>query len=119
MTQAGCRMGLLVATAGLILGTAVASQATVRAFRQSRTAGVKVEGCLDCHASPHAREVMEKKARDVGFLPTNCQGCHGGKLPAKLNAAGEWLVEQKKLRGAKVVDGAWLTDYVPVKAKKK
>ena len=117
MTHLGRRAGLLAWAAGLILSTAVTSQATVRALEQARKAGAKVKGCLDCHASPHAREVMERKAHDVGFMPTNCQGCHGGKLPKKLNAAGDWLVEQKKVRGVKVIDGAWLKDYVPAEAK--
>jgi hypothetical protein len=119
MTQVGCRAGLIACAAGLILSTAVTSQATVRALTQARSAGVKVQGCLDCHASPHAKEVMEKKAHDVGFLPSNCQGCHGGKFPNKLNAAGKWLVLQKTMRGAKVIDGAWLKDYVPPEEKKK
>lgn len=120
MTQAGWRMGgVIVSAAGLILGTAVTSRATLRVLQQARIAGVKVESCLDCHASPHAKEVMEQKARGVGFLPTNCQGCHGNKIPGKLNPAGQWLVEEKNRRGAKSVDGAWLRDYVPAEAKKK
>ena len=118
MTDRG-RIGVILTAAGLMLGTAVASQATVGALRQARIAGVKVEGCLDCHASPHGKDEMEKQAREVGFPVTNCQGCHGNKLPSKLNAAGDWLVAQKTVRGVKVVDGAWLRDYVPAEAKKK
>ncbi len=118
MPQAGWRMGVIVSASGLILGIAVTSQATLGVLQQARIADVKVESCLDCHASPHAKEVMAQEARKVGFLPTNCQGCHGNKIPGKLNAAGQWLVEQKKRRGAELVDGAWLTDYVPAEAKK-
>jgi mono/diheme cytochrome c family protein len=118
MTEARWRVGVIVATAGLILSAAVTSQATLKVLQQSRSAGVKVDSCLDCHASPHAKEAMREQARGVGFLPTNCQGCHGNKIPGKLNAAGQWLVEQKKQRGAKSVDGAWLRDYVPAETKK-
>lgn len=119
MTQAGWGMRVIVSAVGLILSTAAASQATLGVLQQARIAGVKLEGCLDCHASPHAKDVMKGKARDVGFPATNCQGCHGNKIPGKLNAAGEWLVEQKKLRGATLVDGAWMKDYVPVPAEAK
>ena len=105
--------GVLTISTVVLLGSAVSSHATVGMHKQAKAAGVKVGSCLDCHAAPHARDVMEKQAHDVGFLITNCQGCHGGKFPSKLSPAGDWLVEQKKLKGAKEVDGAWLKDYVP------
>lgn len=104
------RVGLATVFA---LAVAADSHATIAMLKQARNAGVKVESCLDCHAAPHSQELMKKKAHDVGFLISNCQGCHGGKFPTKLSPEGDWLVEQKKLRGAKEVDGAWLKDYVP------
>jgi len=106
-----------IAVLGLaFLMSASAAHATIGMLKQARTAGVKVDSCLDCHAAPHSKEVMEKRAHEIGYLITNCQGCHGGKFPARLSPAGDWLVEQKKLRGAKEVDGAWLKDYVPARS---
>jgi mono/diheme cytochrome c family protein len=99
----------------VLFGAAASSQATIGMLKQAKAAGVKISNCLDCHAAPHSKDLMEKQAHDVGFLITNCQGCHGGKFPSKLSPAGDWLVEQKKLKGAKEVDGAWLKDYVPAK----
>jgi mono/diheme cytochrome c family protein len=109
------RLGVVALAAAFVLGSAATSQATIGMMKQARNAGVKVTSCLDCHASPHSKELMEKQAHDIGFLISNCQGCHGGKFPSKLSPEGDWLVEQMKLRGAKAVDGAWLKDYVPPK----
>jgi|MudIll2142460700_1097286.scaffolds.fasta_scaffold78544_2 type II secretory pathway pseudopilin PulG len=103
---------VVAVTAAVVLGSVVPTQATVGMLKQARNAGVRVENCLDCHAAQHSKEVMEERSRGVGFPITNCQGCHAGKFPSKLSPAGYWLVEQKRLRGAKAVDGAWLTDYV-------
>jgi len=102
----------------LLLGAAP-GRATVTIETQARDAGVKVAGCLDCHASPHSQQEMARRARIVGFDPRNCQGCHGSKLAAKLgdrealSDRGKWLLDQKTKRGAKAVDGAWLKEYVP------
>jgi len=86
---------------------------------QARAAGVKITGCLDCHAGTHAREEMVRRAKGVGFDPRNCQGCHGQKLAAKLSDRtklsdrGLYLMARKDKEKAKQVDGAWLKDYVP------
>ena len=107
--------GVVAISTVVFLGAAAASHATVGMLKQAKSAGAKVESCLDCHAAPHSKELMEKQAHDIGFLISNCQGCHGGKFPRKLSPVGDWLVEQKKLRGAKEIDGAWLKDYAPPK----
>jgi hypothetical protein len=93
--------------------------ASVAIENQARSAGVKIAGCLDCHASPHSREEMARRAKTAGFDARNCQGCHGSKLAAKLgdrsnlSDQGQWLLGQREKRGAKAVDGAWLKEYVP------
>ena len=106
-------------TVALLLVAATAIRASVAIENQARDAGVKIGGCLDCHASPHSREEMARRAKTVGFDARNCQGCHGTKLAAKLgdrsnlSDPGRWLLSEKEKRGAKVVDGAWLREYAP------
>jgi hypothetical protein len=112
--------GLLVCAlaAAFLLQATPPSKASVAIENRARAAGVKIEGCLDCHASPHAREEMARRAKVAGFDPRNCQGCHGSKLAAKLgdrsnlSDQGQWLLDQRERRGAKAVDGAWLREYV-------
>ena len=118
MSKSGLTRIVTISTV-LLLGAAVSSHATVGMLKQAKNAGVKVESCLDCHAAPHSKELMEKQAHEVGFLISNCQGCHGGRFPSKLSPEGDWLVEQKKLRGAKEVDGAWLKEFVRPKPETK
>ena len=103
----------------LLLLAAIQAAASAAIENQARAAGVKVAGCLACHASGHSQEEMRRIAGQVGFDARNCQGCHGNKLVtkladrSKLNERGRWLMDQKEKRGAKVIDGAWLKDYVP------
>jgi len=98
----------------LLVGFALAPRpagATVGMQNQAKKLGFAVKNCLDCHATPHAAEVMQKKAKDLKMLDGNCLACHGANIPAALNAKGEWLVAEKGRRGAKVCDMAWLEDY--------
>jgi mono/diheme cytochrome c family protein len=111
-----------VALAALVLSLllpAIRGAATDTIENQARAAGVKLRGCLACHASKHSEEEMARIASQVGFDARNCQGCHGNKLAGKfadrsrLNERGRWLMEQKEKRSVNRVDGAWLRDYVP------
>lgn len=98
----------------LLLGAALApgpAAATVEMQNEARRLGYTVKNCLDCHASPHAAELMRKKAKDLKMADGNCLACHGANIPAALNAKGEWLVAEKGRRGAKACDMAWLRDY--------
>jgi hypothetical protein len=112
------RLALALGVAGLC-GLAGTSAATAVVEKQARDAGVKIGGCLDCHASPHAQQEMARRARAAGFDPHNCLGCHGSKLEAKLSDLsklsdrGKWLLAEREKRGAKEVDGAWLKEYAP------
>jgi hypothetical protein len=67
----------------------------------------------------HATLEIQKKAKAAGFTATNCQYCHGEKLPKKgavtHNDRGKWLLSQKEAKKAKDVDLAWLKDYVEKK----
>jgi hypothetical protein len=58
---------------------------------------------------------ISKKAKELGYPVENCQYCHVDKLPKKEkndpNERGQWLRDEKKKRGAKEVDPAWLKDY--------
>jgi len=64
---------------------------------------------------------ISKKAKELGFPVENCQYCHVDKLPKKEkndpNERGQWLRDEKKKRGAKDVDPAWLKDYPGDKSK--
>jgi hypothetical protein len=98
----------------LLIGMTLAPRpagATVEMQNQAKKLGLTVKNCLDCHATPHAAEVMHKKANDLKMLDGNCLGCHGADIPAALNAKGEWLVAEKGRRGAKQCDMAWLREY--------
>jgi len=115
---AWCR-GSLVALGSLLLLPAVPAGATVEMQNQAKKLGYAVKNCLDCHASPHAADVMKKKAKDLRMADGNCLACHGANIPAALNHKGEWLVSEKGRRGAKECDMAWLKDYkepAPAKA---
>jgi Zn-finger protein len=85
--------------------------ATVEMQNEAKKLGIAVKNCLDCHASPHAVDVMHQKAKDLKMADGNCLACHGGKIPIGLNQRGEWLVAEKGRRGAKECDMAWLKDY--------
>jgi hypothetical protein len=62
---------------------------------------------------------MQKQAKLAGIKDLSCQTCHVEKLPKKgavtHNEKGKWLLAEKDKRKAKVVDGAWLKDYVAPK----
>jgi len=63
---------------------------------------------------------MQKKAKELGTAGVqNCQSCHVDKLPKKeahkVNARGQWLLDQKEKRKAKEIDVAWLKEYVEKK----
>ena len=64
---------------------------------------------------------ISKKAKELGYPVQNCQYCHVDKLPKKEkndpNERGQWLRDEKKKRGAKEVDPAWLKDYPGDKSK--
>ena len=66
-----------------------------------------------------AKAPYVKKAKDAGLADVvkNCASCHAKALPkvkdAELNAMGQWLVDQKKAKGAAEVDVTWLKDYKP------
>jgi hypothetical protein len=86
------------------------------------TFGVLVVGAALCGARTASATVsMMKQAKGVGVAVTDCQYCHGEKMPKKdastLNDRGKWLVAEKDKRKAKEVDGAWLKDYVEKKEK--
>ncbi|HXK08189.1 MAG TPA: hypothetical protein VMT70_00960 [Vicinamibacteria bacterium] len=85
--------------------------ATVDMQNQAKKLGFAITNCLDCHASPHAVDVMKKKAQDLKMAQGNCLACHGANIPAALNHRGNWLVNEKDRRGAKEFDMAWLKDY--------
>ena len=109
------RNGLLLSMVaiGLMLVGAPTVTATDQMQKQAKALGFPINDCLDCHASPHSRELMEKRAENVGFLLHNCSGCHGTKVPRTLNDRGNWLVSEKKRRNAAEFDMAWLASYVP------
>jgi Zn-finger protein len=100
----------LVLLVGFVLAPRPAG-ATVDMQSQAKKLGFAVKNCLDCHATPHAAEVMQKKAKNLKMLDGNCLACHGANIPAALNAKGEWLVAEKGRRGAKQCNMAWLRDY--------
>jgi hypothetical protein len=106
----GVRLGSLVLGAVHLL-LVVPADATVEMQNQAKKLGFKITNCLDCHASPHAVEVMKKKARDTKMADGNCLACHGASIPATLNDRGTWLVAEKHRRNAKGWDMAWLKDY--------
>ena len=58
---------------------------------------------------------MQTDARKAGFEIKSCLDCHNERLPKKDNVTenhrGQWLVDQKKERGAEEIDVAWLKDY--------
>lgn len=63
---------------------------------------------------------LQKKAKELGIQSVqNCQSCHADKMPkkdsAKVNAMGQWLLDQKAARKAKEIDVAWLKEYRPAK----
>ena len=64
---------------------------------------------------------IQKQAKAAGVNVPNCQTCHVDKLPKKEkndpNERGQWLRDEKKKRGAKDVDPAWLKDYPGDKSK--
>jgi hypothetical protein len=66
-----------------------------------------------------AEMATQKQAKAAGVPAANCLYCHNEKIPAKgkstNNERGKWLVAQKEVKKAKVVDGAWLKDYVEPK----
>jgi hypothetical protein len=85
--------------------------ATVDMQNQAKKLGFAITNCLDCHASPHAIDVMKKKAKDMKMAEGNCLACHGANIPAVLNHKGDWLLSEKGRRNAKECDMAWLKDY--------
>ena len=113
--RAGFLQPLMASIALVILG-APTLLATDQMQKQAKALGFTINDCLDCHASPHSKELMEKRAENVGFLLHNCSGCHGTKVPRTLNDRGSWLVSEKKRRNAAEFDMVWLKDYVPPSA---
>jgi hypothetical protein len=99
---------VLVVALGLVSGSA---GATVEMQNQAKKLGFAIKNCLDCHASPHAIEVMKEKAKDLSMADGNCLACHGADIPAVLNHRGDWLLSEKGRRNAKECDMAWLKDY--------
>lgn len=108
----GLLLSVMVAIGLVVLGASTAP-ATDQMQKQAKALGFAIADCLDCHASPHSRELMEKRAESVGFLLHNCSGCHGNKVPRTLNDRGNWLVSEKKRRNAGEFDMAWLAAYTP------
>ena len=100
----------LMLTAGLSL-LVPGTEATVEMQNQAKKLGFSVKNCLYCHASPHATEAMQAKARALKIPDGNCLACHGASIPAALNRRGDWLVTEKRVRGTKACDMAWLKDY--------
>jgi hypothetical protein len=78
---------------------------------QAKKLGFVVQNCLYCHASPHATEVMKKKAKALDMSDGNCLACHGANIPAKLSDRGQWLAAERVKRGAKAADMVWLREY--------
>ena len=119
------RLSISSALVLVLLLSPTNTRATDAIENQARAAGVKIAGCLDCHASQHSREEMARRARAVGFDARNCQGCHGQKLAGKLSDRqklsdrGLYLMARKDKEKAQQVDGAWLKDYVPPPASTK
>ena len=101
----------VLACASLLVLPAVPAGATVEMQKQAKKLGFAITNCLDCHASPHAIDVMKKKAKDTKMAEGNCMACHGANIPAVLNHRGDWLVSEKGRRNAKECDMAWLKDY--------
>jgi hypothetical protein len=70
-----------------------------------------------------AKAPWVKKAHEAGHkdLVKNCASCHAKAMPKKddwkLNELGDWLEAQKKAKGAKEIDLAWLKDYKPAAGK--
>jgi len=64
-----------------------------------------------------AKPKFVKESKDMGVSEIrNCNSCHESTNASKfsredLNDVGKWLVEQKKGKGAKEVDVAWLKEY--------
>ncbi|MDR2561935.1 MAG: hypothetical protein LBC63_09230 [Holophagales bacterium] len=64
-----------------------------------------------------AKPKFVKESKDMGVSEIrNCNSCHESQHASKfsredLNDVGKWLVEQKKGKGAKEVDVAWLKEY--------
>jgi len=106
---AGTSSGLFL-IAALVLAPSRAG-ATVEMQNQAKNLGFPIKNCLDCHATPHAVDVMHQKAKDLKMADGNCLACHGGKIPIGLNQRGEWLVAERARRGATEFDMAWLKDY--------
>jgi hypothetical protein len=109
-------LAAVVTTIGLSILGAGRAAATDQMQKQAKALGFAINDCLDCHSSPHSKELMEKRAESVGFLLHNCSGCHGTKIPHTLNDRGSWLVSEKKRRNAADFDMVWLKDYVPPSA---
>lgn len=85
--------------------------------RSERTAAVALALGLAASAA-EAGLPLQKKAKELGIASVqSCQSCHVDKLPkkddVKLNAMGQWLVDQKAARKAKEIDAAWLKEYKP------
>jgi hypothetical protein len=100
-----------LALGSLLVLPAVPAGATVEMQNQAKKLGFAITNCLDCHASPHAIDVMKKKAKDTKMAEGNCMACHGASIPAVLNHKGDWLLSEKGRRNAKECDMAWLKDY--------
>ena len=66
---------------------------------------------------------IQKEAKAAGFQATNCLYCHNEKMPVKgkvtHNERGTYLVKEKETRRPKVVDVAWLKDFVEPKVEPK
>ncbi len=87
----------------------------LKTFVAVLTAGVT----LGLAASSFATMNLQKKAKEAGFPAANCKYCHEEALPKKgaatLNDRGKWLLAEKTKRQAKEIDVAWLKDYVEPK----
>lgn len=67
-----------------------------------------------CAAPLQAKLAWNKKAKKYDPAITACTACHIPEKPKKgdpLSPLGDWLVEQKKQRGAKEVNLEWIKDY--------
>jgi mono/diheme cytochrome c family protein len=85
--------------------------ATVEMQISAKKLGFQFANCLYCHASPHAAQAMKDRAKALAMAEGNCVACHGKDIPATLNDRGNWLVLERKKRGVKVPEMAWLKDY--------
>lgn len=84
--------------------------------------GIAVAALAFVLAGPEpAQATMEfqKAAKAAGLEVANCKHCHNAAMPKKgtpdLNAAGQWLVDQKAAKKADKIDVTWLKDYKPAK----